>query len=125
MHSHESDQLVERNAAVLAPGDAVSSKLTAVEPLGDGPWGDIANLGNLAGSEHILWRIHTLLSPESAVRGLQCSPLVFRNTGHRTPPTYGPSRRRRKNPYLFANLSFKLFADKQKLSFAVLLHRGL
>ena len=71
MHSHKSDQLVQRNATVLAPGDAISPKLAAVEPLGDRPWGDTANLGNLAGGEHILWRIHTLLSPETAVPGLE------------------------------------------------------
>ena len=47
-------------------------------------------------------------------------PLVFRGTGSGTPLTYGPSYSRRKNPYVFANLSFKLFADKQKLLFAVL-----
>ncbi len=71
MHSHKSDQLVERNAAVLAPRYAISAKLAAVEPLGDRPWGDIANLGNLAGGKNILWRIHTLLSPETDVRGLE------------------------------------------------------
>ncbi len=47
-------------------------------------------------------------------------PLVFRGTGSETPLTYGPSPVRRKNPYLFSNLSFKLFADKRKLFFAVL-----
>ncbi len=70
MHSHKSDQLVERNATVLAPGYAISPELAAVEPLGDRPWGDIANLGNLAGGKNILWRIHTLLSPETDLRGL-------------------------------------------------------
>ena len=101
MHSHKSDQLVERDAAVLAPGYAISPKLAAVEPLGDGPWGDIANLGDLAGGEHILWRIHTLLSPETAVRGLENPSSKPRRTSALRPEPWRsghgpPSRTTRK-----------------------------
>ena len=50
---HEADELVERDPAVLAAGDAVAVQGAGVEPLADGPRGDVADLGDLAGRQDV------------------------------------------------------------------------
>src|SRR5688500_7736922 len=50
---HEADELVERDAAVLAAGDAVAVQRAAVEPLADSSRRDVADLGDLAGREDV------------------------------------------------------------------------
>ena len=57
---HEADELVERDAAVLAAGDAVAVQGAGVEPLADGSRGDVADLGDFAGRQdvfHLLGRL--------------------------------------------------------------------
>jgi len=50
--SHEGDKLRQGDASVSAAGDAVSAQPAAVEPLADGPRGDVADSGDVAGGEH-------------------------------------------------------------------------
>ena len=45
MSLHESDQLLKRNSAILAPGDPITAQLAGIEPLGDRPRGHLAQPG--------------------------------------------------------------------------------
>ena len=55
---HESDQLPGGNPPVPGTGNAISLELAAVEPLGDGPRGHIADLSDLSGCQYIFAFIH-------------------------------------------------------------------
>ena len=50
---HEPHEGVERDAAVLAAGDAVALELAGIEPLADGARGHVADLGDLAGGQDV------------------------------------------------------------------------
>ena len=55
---HEPDQLPGRNPPIPRAWNAVSFELAAVEPLGDGPRGHIADLSDLSGGQYIFAFIH-------------------------------------------------------------------
>ena len=50
---HELDQLRQRNAAVFAAWNAVARQRAGIEPFADGARGNVANLGDFAGGEHV------------------------------------------------------------------------
>src|SRR5205823_2094533 len=73
----EPDELLPGDAAVLAAGDAVPLEPAGVEPLRDGPGGDLTDLGNLAGGEHLFHREALRLnSLDPAPRHGCCRPSV-------------------------------------------------
>jgi hypothetical protein len=50
---HETDQLIQRDAAVLAAGDAIPVQGAGIEPLADGSRCDAADLRDFAGGQNI------------------------------------------------------------------------
>ncbi len=49
----EPDELLAGDAAVLAAGDAIPLQAAGIEPFGDGAGGNLTDLGDLSGGEHL------------------------------------------------------------------------
>jgi hypothetical protein len=60
MGPHELEQLAHGDAAVFRARDAVALQAARVEPLGDGSRGDIADLGDFTGGQHVFFDWHGL-----------------------------------------------------------------
>src|SRR5216683_3534742 len=50
----EANELVARNTAILAAGDAISLQTAGIKPFGHRARGDLTDFGHLAGGEHFL-----------------------------------------------------------------------
>src|SRR5262249_13013399 len=75
----EADEMLARDAAVLAAGDAVAAQPARIEPLAHRPGRDLADLRDLAGGKHLLHGRHSLTCiAESSPR-----PAVARGTAGR------------------------------------------